>query len=558
MHSMSLSYDCDVLVVGAGPVGLTLASELTRHGVSCRIIDKAQEVAPWSRAAGIQARTLELFEKMGLADTFLARGNKAKGFSVLSQEKQLAHFDFTRLIDSPYPYAFLIPQHITETILAEHLTNQQGIPIECGMELIDLAQQEHGVEAVLRRSDGSETRVHTRWLVGCDGAHSRVRHLMGMGFGGTAFEQHFALGDMEVAWERPNDRVVGFVGRGSLIAFFPLGGGRFRVIATYRPHPGAPGEEVTLQDVEHVMEACGLHGVRVSHPVGLQGFHIHQRKVKQYGQGRVFLAGDAAHIHSPLAAQGMNTGIQDAFNLAWKLALVASKQAPASLLASYQAEREPVGRVLLQGTELLTRLAVLRAPLLVTLRNMLIPRITSLSAVQHLFANTLAMLRVSYRHSPIVRDVGGQRGKLRAGDRAPDGLVQAGPERAAMRLFEGLRGTRHVLLVFAGQHDARTIQQRWREIDELLSCGYRELVEAYFILVRTDQQSEEENASVLYDPEYLLHQRYGMAQEGLVLIRPDGYIGFRSQSLAVEPLQVYCKKLFLPLEVPVGERQVAT
>lgn len=275
MHTMSLSYDCDVLVVGAGPVGLTLASELARHGVSCRIIDKAQEVVPWSRAAGIQARTLELFEKMGLVDTFLARGNKAKGFSVLSKEKQLAHFDFTRLIDSSYPYAFLIPQHITETILSEHLTNQQGIPIERGVALISLIQQEHGVEAMLHRSDGSEILVRTRWLVGCDGAHSRVRHLLGMEFGGTAFEQHFVLGDMEVAWERPNDRVVGFVGRGNLIAFFPLGGGRFRIIATYHPHPGGSVEEVTLRDMEQVVEACGLHGVSISHPVGLQGFHIH-------------------------------------------------------------------------------------------------------------------------------------------------------------------------------------------------------------------------------------------------------------------------------------------
>src|SRR5215471_18073593 len=180
--------ECDVLVVGAGPVGLTLASELTRHGVSCRIIDKAKLAAPWSRAAGIQARTLELFEKMGLVDTFLMQGNKTKGLSVSSCERQLAHFDFPQLTDSPYPYALLIPQHITETILAEHLTNHQGLAIERGVELISLIQHKQGVEVVLRRSDGSETRLRTRWLAGCDGAHSRVRHLLGMEFGGIAFE----------------------------------------------------------------------------------------------------------------------------------------------------------------------------------------------------------------------------------------------------------------------------------------------------------------------------------------------------------------------------------
>src|SRR5215467_14234162 len=409
MSFMTFPADCDVLMVGAGPVGLTLASELTRHGVSCRIIDQAKLAAPWSRAAGIQARTLELLEKMGLVDTFVTQGNKAQGLSVWSDERQLAHFEFPQLIDSPYPYALLIPQHLTETILAEHLTKQQGMAIERGVALISLTQQEHGVQVVLRRSDGSETSVRTRWLVGCDGAHSTVRHLLGMEFGGTVFEQHFTLGDMQVAWERPDDQIAGFAGRGSMIAFFPLGGGRFRVMATYHPQPGAAGEEVTLGDVEQAMQACGLHGVSVSNPVGLEGFHINQRKVTQFAQGRIFLAGDAAHIHSPLGAQGMNTGMQDAFNLAWKLALVTSNRAPESLLASYHAEREPVSRDLLQGTALLTRLAVVGAPLLVTLRTMLLPRITSLAAVKQRLANTVAMLRVSYRHSPLVRNGDGHR-----------------------------------------------------------------------------------------------------------------------------------------------------
>src|SRR5215472_8913746 len=196
--------DCDVLVVGAGPVGLTLASELTRHGVSCRIIDKAQQAAPWSRAAGIQARTLELFEKLDLAETFLARGNQVAGFRVLSKNQCLAQINFPRLLDSPYPFAFLIPQQITEAILSEHLTTDLGIPIERGVELVNLIQQEDGVVSTLRLAGGSETVSRSRWLVGCDGAHSRVLHLLGLSYAGTAFEQHFALRDMTVRWERPD------------------------------------------------------------------------------------------------------------------------------------------------------------------------------------------------------------------------------------------------------------------------------------------------------------------------------------------------------------------
>jgi len=311
------------------------------------------------------------------------------------------------------------------------------------------------------------------------------------------------------------------------------------------------------------MQACGVRYARLSHPVGLEGFQINQRKVDQYTQGRIILAGDAAHIHSPLAAQGMNTGIQDAFNLAWKLALVASQRAPESLLATYQAEREPVGKAVLRGTELLTRLAMARAPLLVAARTLLIPRLTALAAVQRRMANTVAMLRVSYRHSPLVRDVGGRHGMLRAGDRAPDGLVQAGPERTAIRLFERLRGTRHVLLAFAGRLDVTAIQLSWRRINEMLGHGYRDVVDAYLILVSGDQRVASEldanvlDASILYDRDLLLHRRYGLEQGGLVLIRPDGYIGLRSRFLATQPLQIYCDALFVPWRGPVRERRVA-
>jgi hypothetical protein len=194
---------------------------------------------------------------------------------------------------------------------------------------------------------------------------------------------------------------------------------------------------------------------------------------------------------------------------------------------------------------------------MIALRDRLLPLVTSAHRFQRVFANRLSMLNVSYRHSPIVRDEVRQHGKLRAGDRAPDGLVQLRPGDGSLRLFECLRGTRHVLLGFAGRHGTGTIQQSWRQLNELLSSDYRDLVDAYLILTRSDQQGAEQDASVLYDPEHLLHQRYGMAQGGLVLIRPDGYIGLRSQSLAAQPLQAYCQELFLPLQVHMGERQGA-
>jgi len=534
----------DVLVVGAGPVGLTLANELIRHGVRCRIIDSAPHATQKTKALGIMPRTLELLTKMGVAQTAIERGLKTPVFSPYSDGKRLTRIDFREhLLDSPYPYVLMLPQNKVEVLLTEHLQSQ-GAAIEWQVELISVTQDEQGVEALLRHPNGQEEHVSASWLIGCDGAHSTVRHLLELDFVGMTFEQSFAVGNVCLTWDLPYDEIFAFVHRGSFIAYFPMADGRHRVVIAYELDK-APTGDVTLEEIQHVIDTCGPAGTRASEPADLERFHVNQRKAEHYARGRIFLAGDAAHIHSPIGAQGMNTGMQDAFNLGWKLALVVKGQASQHLLASYEAEREQVGEALLRGTERGTRLVLMRNPLLITLRNQLAPLyFSSLPGALHRLAEALTEISIAYHHSPIVRDQRSKKGALQAGDRAPNGMVRTSEGSEPLPLFEKFKSPRSILLVFTGKQEATAVEREWREIEALLAEGYDKILEAYLVTEHVAPGSEQEARSILHDFTGELHQRYEVEHGGLLLIRPDGYVGFWGQFGTTGALHAYVQELF--------------
>ncbi len=535
----------DVLIVGAGPVGLTLANDLLRRGISCRLIDSAPQAAQKTKALGIHAKTLELLAKMGVAHTAIERGLKSPAFSLFTDGKRIARIDFREhLLESPYPYVLMLPQHETEKLLTEHLQSQSSA-IEWQSELIGVTQDEQGVEAVLRHADGKVEHTRVSFLVGCDGAHSTVRHLLGLNFAGTTFEQSFAVGNVRLSWELPYDEIVAFVHRGNFIAYFPMADGRHRVVIAYELEK-APTGEVTLEEIQQVIEICGPVGARASEPTDLTRFHVNQRRAEHYARGRIFLAGDAAHIHSPIGAQGMNTGIQDALNLSWKLALTIKGLATPRLLESYEVEREQVGEALLRGTERATRMALTRNPLLLTLRNALAPIFfSSLPGAAHRLAEALSEISIAYPQSPIVVDSRDKKGTLRAGDRAPNAQVRAGVGAESCPLFEIFKSPRSILLVLAARQEAEAVERQWREIEALLSADYQELIEIYLVTQKAVSGSEQENRHILYDFTGELHRRYEAEQGGVVLIRPDGYIGFWGQPGATEALRNYVQQLFL-------------
>lgn len=524
MNTQSQTPMYDVLITGAGPVGMTLASELQRRGIRFRIIDKSLYSAQTTKALGMQARTLELLEKSGIADKMLAQGRRVTNFTIHSNRQRLAQIDFAQFVDSPYPYILMIPQDKTEAVLNDHLL-EQGITIERGIELINLTQSTDQVQITLRGVDGVEEQVSTRWLLACDGAHSTVRHLLDIKFEGEAFEESFVLADLSLDGSLDTDGGSVYLHDGNAMAFFPMLDGQYRVFIAYKP-PTNPDKEITLEEIQHMVDLCGPANVRVHNPTWWSRFHINQRKVRNYRKDHVFLLGDAAHIHSPVAAQGMNTGMQDAYDLAWKLALVLSEQAPVSLLDSYNAEREPVGKALLRFTRLFSRIVWSHNPLFTTSRDRIIPIAAPVKAVQRRITNSISQTNINYRHSPLVTGQSGEHRHLRAGDRAPHAPIQTSQDSSPRQLFELLHDTRHVLLLFSDGQPAS--EACIKETQDTMCRKYQQIITAY----RIDHSDSN-------DPNSTLRQRYDVRGAELMLIRPDGYIALRSATLAPDILENY-------------------
>ncbi len=595
----SSSSSCDVLIVGAGPTGLTLAIELARRGVSIRIIDQAHGPSQHSKALGVMARTLELLEP-AVSAQMVEQGLPIAHAALYSGTRQLADVPFGERIPSRYPYVLMLPQNETEHILLERLT-ELGVQVEYGCALTDMekytessAEPVHAAEGVsgvvlpphLRRplssrsgeSPGADTSspralrmtatverimpdgqgsiestmaqqttelIYAGWIIGCDGAHSKVRHLLGMAFPGTSIMQQFALADVRVEGNIEADRLHVHLHQGRIAAFFPMRQGRHRVIIA-SPDRGSGSElsqpkdgtewsstdgkahDITLPEVQRILDECTGGQFRVYDPIWMTRFRINQRKVEHYRAGAVMLAGDAAHIHSPLGGQGMNTGMQDALNLGWKLALVCSSRADASLLDSYDEEREPVGRTLLRWTGWLTRLALNRLPLLAAARNTVAPLVSSREPVQRMLARALSETGIHYRHSEMVMQGDNwKHGMVVPGDRAPEGGLT----------LDWWNREKHLLLVFP---DTAPVlprpedPQQWDEDERTripllnrISDSWRPVLDTIIVLPDLPLMLPEPRpALLLADPNAALRRLYGMERGGYVAIRPDGYIGF--------------------------------
>jgi 2-polyprenyl-6-methoxyphenol hydroxylase-like FAD-dependent oxidoreductase len=415
-----MSSNPKVLIAGAGPVGLTLANEMARHGVPVRIVDKAPSATDKSKALVLWSRTLELFDDAGYAAPFMPSGFQVHGAQISNGKDVVARVTLDS-IDSRFPYALMIPQCDTERVLEERLA-QHGVKVERSTELLVFADKGNAVEATLKKPDGSSETLSADWLVGCDGAHSAVRHGLGFAFEGTTMDSQWMLADGHVAGLAPKDKLHIFWHRDGILAFFPIIGDRFRVIAD----AGTAGEgqrpDPSLEEINTMLAHRATPGVVMSDPFWLACFRINERKVKNYSKGRVFLAGDAAHIHSPAGGQGMNTGMQDAFNLAWKLALVIEGSARPGLLDSYSPERTAVGNRVLKNAGRLTEAAIVRNPVLQGIRNTVGKFATGFPFVQHKIANQLSELDIGYPESPLTVKNGHVANGPKSGERWPDRL----------------------------------------------------------------------------------------------------------------------------------------
>ncbi|HXV00731.1 MAG TPA: FAD-dependent monooxygenase [Caulobacteraceae bacterium] len=413
-----MAEETDVLIAGAGPTGLVLALWLRRLGVRVRIIDKAPAPGETSRALAVHARTLELYDQVGLAEAVVAAGRKIEGIRLWVAGRQRARLRFGDMGVglSPYPYVLTYPQDAHERLLIERLA-AEGVTVERPVELIGFEQDNEGVTARLRGQDGAETTLRAAWLAGCDGARSVVREAIGAGFPGGTYSRLFYVADVQATGAIANGELNLALDSGDFLAVFPLRGeGNVRLVGDIEREDGE--ETLGFADVgQRIMHRLG---VTISKVNWFSSYRVHHRVALTWRAGRAFLAGDAAHIHSPVGGQGMNTGIGDAINLAWKLAAVIAGRAPAALLDTYEPERIAFARRLVASTDRAFQIVSRDGPLARFLRlhlaPLILPLVFSAGAARRLMFLTVSQTNVSYRGGAFGE---GAAGRLKAGDRLP-------------------------------------------------------------------------------------------------------------------------------------------
>ncbi|WP_171058231.1 FAD-dependent monooxygenase [Modestobacter altitudinis] len=498
-----------VLVVGAGPVGLTAACELVRQGARVRLVDTLPEPTTQSRAVIIHPRTQEHLAAMGVLDVVVRQGLAQTAIELYTGRTPTRRVHLiTEHVDSRFPRPLDLAQPQTEAVLTR-LAADLGVVVERSTTLDGLEQDDDGVTVTLTAPTGT-ARHRYGWVVGADGGHSAVRAAVGTRIEGVFEGQHFLFADVAARTGRSTDTIRMFVHPDGIGAVFPMPGGRTRLM--FEVDDPGPGAVPTVEQAQRLVDERMGGQWQVGDPNWLLYYEVHHGQVPQYRHGRVLLAGDAAHVHSPAGGQGMNTGIQDAVNLAWKLALVSTGRAGAALLDSYHAERHPVGAAVVRQTNAMTEAMTLEGPA-ATLRAVALSVLGHLPAVTDRLMTALTETAIAYRDSPVVG--GAAHGRhVRPGDHGPDVAGLRTVDGAEAWIGDLLCRPGHLLLSTAADPSA---------LDRLRSA-----LGALGTVVPVVRAAAGAPADALVDVDGAVARRYGIGDCGLALIRPDGYLGWLS------------------------------
>jgi 2-polyprenyl-6-methoxyphenol hydroxylase-like FAD-dependent oxidoreductase len=508
---------CKVLIVGAGPTGLAVALWLTRLGVPVRIIDKTTEPGTTSRALAVQARTLELYRQMDLTEEVLRRGHRTPAVNLWVKGERAARVPFETVGEglTPYPFLLIFPQDEHERLLIDRL-EALGVSVERRTELLGFEDRPEGVTAHLRQEGQHPEDVETAYIAGCDGARSTVREGMGTGFPGGTYRQLFYVADVDAAGPAVDGELHVDLDEADFLAVFPLSGeGRARLIGTVRDERADNSETLRFEDVSsRAIEHLKVSVRRVN---WFSAYHVHHRVTASFRKGRAFLLGDAAHIHSPAGGQGMNTGLGDAINLAWKLSEVIAGRAPHTLLDSYEQERIGFARRLVATTDRAFSFATADGPMADVLRTrvapFVIPRVMGIDAVREYLFRTVGQITLNYRRGPLSA---GLAGRVHGGDRLPWVKLETGDN------FQTLTALSWQVHVYGAA------------VPELCDwCAGRRLPLTVF-----SWRSE--------------HEAAGLARDAVYLLRPDTYVALAEPSASTGALNQYCAERRLTLGSPAA------
>jgi 2-polyprenyl-6-methoxyphenol hydroxylase-like FAD-dependent oxidoreductase len=511
--------ETDVLIVGAGPTGLMLANQLIRRGIRTIIIDRNAGPTRETRALGVQARTLEIYSHLGLADRALELGKRGTGGNIWADGQHRARVALSDAGEkvTPYPFVLVLGQDDNERLMGDHLRGLGG-SVQWNTELVSVSQQGESSTAVLKLDDGSQRSIVAAWVAGCDGARSKVRESNGIAFAGAPYEHVFFVADTELTGTMVPDEVNVYLFRDGFHLLFPMRGKDHWRIAGILPPELRNKPDLKFDAVIPSLKNEAGEKLAIKSCSWFSTYRIHHRRAVRFRDQRCFLLGDAAHIHSPVGAQGMNTGLQDAYNLAWKLALVIKNQAKPALLDSYEQERIPVAQALLSGTDRAFRLVVSDSWIAGLLRTKILSRLAAFAlnrkAAQKLAFRTVSQTGIRYRNSSLSKSLKGlPETAPQKGDRFPWLQLKFAPNGPIEDLFQNLSDM-HFNLVLIDQ-----------PAPSEHALGFGDLFRTW--AVPRDPANDQELA------------RVEISQPSFFLIRPDGYVGLCGKLFEADSFRAY-------------------
>jgi 2-polyprenyl-6-methoxyphenol hydroxylase-like FAD-dependent oxidoreductase len=525
---MATKITTDVVIVGAGPTGLSLACQLIRYGIDFVVVEKNGGITPFSKALGVHARTLEIYEQLDLAQTAVERGTIAGKIRLLEAGEIVGEVDLSNIGAglSAFPFMLVLEQSENERLLYEYVQSH-GRDVLWQHELESFSQDESGVIAQVKNRNGESQIIEGKYLVGCDGPKSAVRHGLGLSFAGSTFERLFYVADVRIDWKFSHDALHGCLARHSVLAFFPMPGEkRWRIVGVFPEGHNKDEDEVLYEEIEARIKEEAQLDLDITRVDWFSTYKVHTRHVEKFSSGRCFLAGDSAHIHTPAGGQGMNTGIQDVYNLAWKLGLVLKGAAAERILGTYNEERLPNAKRLLQTTDRMFNLAAGTDWLVNLIRTTVFPPmakfILSIDAIKRRFFRLISQIGITYRESSLSLHDGDGEFEVKAGDRLPYFLIDG------HSVYDKLRAPKFHLLTFSNGRsdsldghfgeDGNSSDELETRFAQLLDHSVIPLDPHVAAIFRTDEPFQ-------------------------VLLRPDNYIGFISPETSPSRLVAYLKDI---------------